>query len=47
MAAGLVLMLERLIEYINGHQGIRWQTMAEIVDDYRVSHPFSDVAPAS
>ncbi|MCW2937712.1 MAG: hypothetical protein JWN00_697 [Actinomycetia bacterium] len=43
----VLLMLERLIEYINGHQGIRWQTMAEIVDDYRVSHPFSDVAPAS
>jgi peptidoglycan/xylan/chitin deacetylase (PgdA/CDA1 family) len=43
----VLLMLERLIEYINGHQGIRWQTMAEIVDDYRVSHPFSDVAPTS
>ena len=40
-------MLERLTEYINRPQGVRWLTMAEIIEDYRAAYPFADVAPAS
>ena len=32
-------MLERLIEYINGHDGIKWATMEEIADDFATRHP--------
>ena len=39
-AAGL-LMLERLIEYINGHDGVRWATMEEIADDFVQRYPRS------
>lgn len=27
-------MLERLIEYINGHDGVRWVTFEEMADDF-------------
>ncbi|MFZ0215261.1 MAG: polysaccharide deacetylase [Candidatus Dormiibacterota bacterium] len=37
----VLLMLERLIEYINGHQGVTWMTMEELADDYRSRQPFS------
>ena len=30
----VLLMLERLIEHINGHDGIRWATFDEIADDF-------------
>ena len=30
----VILMLERLIEYISGHDGVRWATMDEIADDF-------------
>jgi peptidoglycan/xylan/chitin deacetylase (PgdA/CDA1 family) len=30
----VLLMLERLIEYISGHEGVRWATFDEIADDY-------------
>jgi peptidoglycan/xylan/chitin deacetylase (PgdA/CDA1 family) len=30
----VLLMLERLIDYINGHRGVRWVTMEEIADDF-------------
>jgi peptidoglycan/xylan/chitin deacetylase (PgdA/CDA1 family) len=30
----VLLMLERLIEYINGHEGVRWNTFDEIADDF-------------
>ena len=30
----VLLMLERLIEYINGHEGVRWSTFDEIADDF-------------
>jgi peptidoglycan-N-acetylglucosamine deacetylase len=36
----VLLMLERLIDYINGHEGIRWLTMAEIAEDFRRRTPF-------
>ena len=30
----VLMMLERLIEHINGHDGVRWATFDEIADDY-------------
>jgi peptidoglycan/xylan/chitin deacetylase (PgdA/CDA1 family) len=38
----VLLMLERLIEYINGHEGISWLTMDEMAEDYRARQPFGD-----
>jgi peptidoglycan/xylan/chitin deacetylase (PgdA/CDA1 family) len=35
----VLLMLERLIEHINGHAGIRWATFDEIADDFRRRNP--------
>jgi peptidoglycan/xylan/chitin deacetylase (PgdA/CDA1 family) len=37
----VLLMLERLIEYIGGHEGVEWVTMAEIADDFRARYPFA------
>jgi peptidoglycan-N-acetylglucosamine deacetylase len=37
----VLLMLERLIEYLNGHEGVRWVTMEEIAEDFRRRYPFS------
>ncbi|MEV0197018.1 polysaccharide deacetylase [Nonomuraea sp. NPDC050691] len=34
-----LLMHERLIEYINGHEGVRWVTFDEIADDYKTRFP--------
>ena len=30
----VILMLERIIEHINKHEGVRWATFDEIADDY-------------
>lgn len=38
----VLLMLERLIEYINGHEGVRWAPMEEIAEDFRRRFPFGD-----
>jgi peptidoglycan/xylan/chitin deacetylase (PgdA/CDA1 family) len=35
----VLLMLERLIEYINGHEGVRWATFDEIADDFVRRNP--------
>jgi peptidoglycan/xylan/chitin deacetylase (PgdA/CDA1 family) len=35
----VLLMLERLIEYINGHEGVRWTTFDEIADDFIQRNP--------
>ena len=35
----VLLMLERLIEYINGHDGVRWATFEEIADDFAQRYP--------
>ena len=35
----VLLMLERLIEHINSHEGIRWATFDEIADDYAARFP--------
>jgi len=40
----VLLMLERLIEYINGHPGIRWVTMEEMADDFRLRFPIANAA---
>lgn len=34
-----LLMLERLIEHINGHEGVRWATFDEIADDFLARFP--------
>jgi peptidoglycan/xylan/chitin deacetylase (PgdA/CDA1 family) len=35
----VLLMLERLIAHINGHEGVRWATFDEIADDFLVRNP--------
>lgn len=35
----VLTMHERLIEYINSHEGVRWATFDEIADDYAKRHP--------
>jgi peptidoglycan-N-acetylglucosamine deacetylase len=35
----VLLMLERLIEHINGHDGIQWCTFDEIADDFIAKNP--------
>jgi peptidoglycan/xylan/chitin deacetylase (PgdA/CDA1 family) len=40
----VILMLERLIEYISGHTGVRWATFEEIAKDFRRRYPFSGSA---
>jgi peptidoglycan/xylan/chitin deacetylase (PgdA/CDA1 family) len=37
----VILMLERLIEYISGHDGVRWATMDAIADDFKARYPRS------
>jgi peptidoglycan-N-acetylglucosamine deacetylase len=37
----VLLMLERIIEYISSKDGVRWLTMAEIADDFRRRRPFA------
>ena len=36
----VLLMLERLIAYINQHQGITWLSMEQAADDFRQRQPF-------
>lgn len=35
----VLLMLERLIDYINQHEGVRWTTFSEIAEDFRQRYP--------
>jgi peptidoglycan/xylan/chitin deacetylase (PgdA/CDA1 family) len=43
----VLLMLERLIEHISGHDGVRWVTMEEIAEDFRRRFPLaSNTRPA-
>ena len=37
----VLLMLERLIAHINGHEGVRWATFDEIADDFLARNPRS------
>jgi peptidoglycan/xylan/chitin deacetylase (PgdA/CDA1 family) len=43
----VLLMLERLIEYINSKEGVRWMTMEEIAEDFRRRQPLSSAAGAA
>ncbi len=44
----VLLMLERLIEHISGHDGVKWVTFNQIADDFRLRYPFeSDERPAA
>ncbi|MBP1806289.1 biotin carboxyl carrier domain-containing protein [Rubellimicrobium aerolatum] len=36
----VLLMLERLIEHINGHEGVEWMTFERIAEDFRARFPF-------
>ena len=36
----VLLMLERLIDYWGGHDGVRFVTFEEAADDFRARHPF-------
>jgi len=36
----VLLMLDRLIRYINEHDGVTWMTMEDVADDFRRRHPF-------
>ncbi|HLR12971.1 MAG TPA: polysaccharide deacetylase, partial [Burkholderiaceae bacterium] len=38
----VLMMLERLIEYINSHEGVRWATMEDIAIDFRKRFPFNE-----
>ena len=38
----VLLMLERLIRYITGHEGVEWVTMEEATNDFRRRFPFED-----
>jgi peptidoglycan/xylan/chitin deacetylase (PgdA/CDA1 family) len=40
----VLLMLERLVEYIGGHEGVRWVTMEEVAEDFRRRYPFVGTA---
>ena len=40
----VVLMLERLIEHINKHSGVKWATFEEITNDFRRRYPFTGKA---
>lgn len=35
----VLLMLERLIDHINAHEGVHWRTFEEIADDFRDRRP--------
>lgn len=36
----VLLMLERLIEHISGHDGVQWVTFNQIADDFRRRYPY-------
>lgn len=36
----VLLMLERIIDYINAHEGVSWVQMADIAEDFRRRYPF-------
>lgn len=36
---GRLLMLERLVEHLKGHEGVRFRTMAEVAAEFRTARP--------
>jgi peptidoglycan/xylan/chitin deacetylase (PgdA/CDA1 family) len=43
----VLLMLERLIDYINEHEGVSWVTMEEIANDFRRRYPMGTKVEAA
>ncbi len=43
----VLLMLERIVDYINGHAGVTWVTMEEAADEFRSRTPFSATASSA
>jgi len=39
-----MLMLERLIEHMKEHDGVRFRTMADVAEDFRSGHPLEQEA---
>ena len=37
----VLLMLQRIIDHINEHDGVRWMTFDEIADDFAKRNPRS------
>ena len=37
----VLLMLERLIDYIGSHAGVHWATMEEVAADFRARFPLA------
>ena len=40
----VLMMLERLIEHINGHDGVKWMCFEDIAEDFRKRFPFAGKA---
>jgi peptidoglycan/xylan/chitin deacetylase (PgdA/CDA1 family) len=40
----VLLMHERLIEYINKHEGVEWVTMAQMVDEFKKGNKVAEGA---
>ncbi len=40
----VLLMLERMIEHINKHSGVKWATFEDITNDFRRRYPFGGAA---
>jgi len=40
----VLLMLERLIEYISCHSGVEWMPFEDIARDFRTRYPFAGAA---
>lgn len=40
----VILMHERIIEYINSHEGVEWVTMAEIASEFKKHNPYPENA---
>jgi hypothetical protein len=36
-----ILMLERLIEYIKGHEGVRFKTMGQVAIEWKQANPLA------
>ena len=43
---GRMLMLERLIDHIERHEGVRFQTLASVAEQFRTAHPLTTLQDA-